>query len=195
LLNRDGQLLADLGLAEEETSRHDADSSALSTGRSEAIHSPEISEFLHETLIFLEYLRIHTVTRNIEVGDMGAELLPQFALYLFEVERFHIETGAFVDSRFVSNDVGSQRLWETTIRLAEIALEELHNRLREVEGRGAVQDVLLGQIVRHHELGKVADGLRGWRDLYDVATLYIELLLAPMKGDGSRADWPRYTSS
>ena len=69
------------------------------------------------------------------------------------------------------NDLAPQRLRESTVRLSEVTLEELDDGLGEIELVGSVDDVLLRELVRDHELGEVSYDLRRGSDLDDVSTL------------------------
>lgn len=69
------------------------------------------------------------------------------------------------------DDLAPQRLRESTVRLSEVTLEELDDGLGEIELVGSVDDVLLRELVRDHELGEVSYDLRRGSDLDDVSTL------------------------
>lgn len=88
---------------------------------------PEVTELLNKALELLEHLGVHIVARDIEIGNLRAVLLPQLSLDLLEVKRSHVQTRALIDSRLVTDDARSKRLGETTVRLAEVTLEELDN--------------------------------------------------------------------
>lgn len=85
---------------------------------------PEVTELLNKALELLEHLGVHVVARYIEVGDLGAILLPQLSFNLLEVKRSHVQTRTLIDPSLVTDDVRSKRLGETTVRLAEVTLEE-----------------------------------------------------------------------
>lgn len=86
---------------------------------------PEVTELLNKALEFLEHLGVHVIARHIEVGDLGTVLLPQLSLNLLEVKRSHVQARTLIDPRLVTDNVRSKRLGETTVRLAEVTLEEL----------------------------------------------------------------------
>lgn len=86
---------------------------------------PEVAELLNKALELLEHLGVHIVARDIEVSNLRAVLLPQLSLDLLEVKRSHGQTRTLIDSRLVTDDARSKRLGETTVRLAEVTLEEL----------------------------------------------------------------------
>lgn len=65
-----------------------------------------------------------------------------------------------------------KRLWEATIWLTQLALEELDNRLREVKVFCAVEDILLDERIGGHPLGKVAYYLGRGYDFDDIAGPY-----------------------
>ena len=100
---------------------------------------------------------------------LGAKL----SLDLLEVQRRKVGTWPAVDSGLVPDDLGAEGLWEAADWLAEVALEELDDGRREVEGIGPLEDFLLRELVGRHPLGKVANNLRRGRDLDDVAALYL----------------------
>ena len=91
---------------------------------------------------------------------MLAKLGAEFSLDLLEVERRHARARPAVDARLVADDLAAQRLGEAADGLAEVALEELDDRRREVELVGALEHVLLRDTVLDHPLGEVADDLR-----------------------------------
>ena len=111
---------------------------------------------------------------------MRPVLLLQILLDLLEIERFHSETGSGVDPSFIPNDVGAQGLREATVRLTELTLEELNNGGREVKLGCLIDDILLGEVVRHHELGEITDHFRRRSHFYDVTALRaVSSLLEP----------------
>jgi len=52
-----------------------------------------------------------------------------------------------------------------------VTLEELDDGLGEIELVGSVENVLLRELVRDHELGEVSYNLRRGSDLDDISTL------------------------
>lgn len=159
LLDGDGHLLVDLGLAEEVSGRDNR----------------QVSVLLNEALELLEHLGVHAVRLDIKVVDVSAVLLSELGLDFGEVERLHAQTGSRVDSLLVPDDLRSQGFGESLVRLSEVSLEELDNGRGEVELGRSVEDVLFGEVVRDHELGKVTDDLRGRSDLDDVSTELVRL--------------------
>ena len=65
--------------------------------------------------------------------------------------------------------VAAERLGEAAVGLAELAGHEVDHRLGEGEGLGTLEDLLFVEVVLHHELGEIADDLRGRGDLDEVA--------------------------
>jgi hypothetical protein len=94
-----------------------------------------------------------------------AELGAKVGLDLLEVERLHARTGAAVDSRLVADDLGAKRLREATVRLTEVALEELDDGRRQVVLVCTLEQVLCRDLVLRHPLREVANDLRRRRDL------------------------------
>lgn len=127
---------------------------------------PEVTILVGEASELLEDLGVHVVGRNIDIGDVLAKLFTQLRLDLLEVERLHGQTGPTSDSCSVTDDVGSQRLRESPVRFTEVSLEEFDNTFGEVQAVGFFENVFLCQVVRNHELRKVADYLTVIRNIY-----------------------------
>ena len=87
---------------------------------------------------------------------MLPELGAKIGFHLPEVHRRESSTGASIDLRFASDNMCPKRFWEAAIWLAQLALEVLDNRLREVEVLCAVENLLLAERIGGHPLGKVA---------------------------------------
>lgn len=63
--------------------------------------------------------------------------------------------------------LGSEGLWESSVRDADVALQELHHGQGEGQLVGALLHLRPAQVVLHHELGQVAHDLGGRRHLGD----------------------------
>lgn len=121
--------------------------------------SPKITVLVSEAAELLEDLGVHVVRCNIVIGDVLAELFTQLGLDLLKVERLHGQSRSTSDSRSVTDNLGSQRFGETAVRLSEVTLEEFDHAFREVQAVSLFENLLLRQVVRDHELGKVTDSL------------------------------------
>ena len=102
---------------------------------------------------------------------MFSELGTEIGLHLSEVHRRERSTGAPINLRFASDDMRPKRFWETAIWLTQLALEELDDRLWEVEVLCAVEDILFAERVGGHPLRKVAYCLGRGCDFDDIAAL------------------------
>ena len=95
-------------------------------------------------------------------GDLGrlyAPLLEDLG-GLLKVEVFEGGPRAPLDGAAAAGeDAGAQGLGEAAGRHAELALEVLDDGLRQGERLGLLDDHLGGEVLRNHELGKVADDL------------------------------------
>jgi hypothetical protein len=87
---------------------------------------------------------------------MFPELGTKIGFHLPEVHRWERSTGASIDLRFASDNVRPKRFREATIWLTQLALEELDDRLWEVEGLCAIKDILFAERIGGHPLRKVA---------------------------------------
>lgn len=119
----------------------------------------------------IQYLGVHHIRSDIGIGDVLAKAATQVSLDPLEVQGLHGGTGTTVDSWFVADDLGAKGFRESSNWLTKIALEELHNRRREVELVCAIENVLGSEIVGSHPLGKVSDNLGRWCNLDDVPAL------------------------
>jgi hypothetical protein len=102
---------------------------------------------------------------------MLPELGTKIGFHLPEVHRRERNTGAPIDPRFVSDNMRPKRFWEAAIWLTQLALEELDDRLREVEVLCAVEDILPAERIGGHPLGKVAYYLGRGCDFDDITAL------------------------
>ena len=90
---------------------------------------------------------------------MLSELTSQLCLDFPEIQWLEGNPRTTVDPRFVPDDMGPKGLGEPACRLAEITLEELHNRRGEIQLFGSIEDVLLREGVGSHPLSEVSDDL------------------------------------
>jgi hypothetical protein len=67
----------------------------------------------------------------------------------------------------VRSNLGPERFWKSTWWFANVTLHVLHDRLRERQFFGAFENRLSRQSILNHELCKIADYLRRWRDLHE----------------------------
>jgi hypothetical protein len=160
LFDFNAHFLVDLGLSKEESSGKDAFHACLVRNRqiwegTERNNSPQITEFIGESSKLFEHLGVHVVRRNIAIGNVLAKLFSQFSLDFLELQWLHCQTRSSSDPLSVSDNLGSKWLREPTIRFTEVSLEELDNTLGEVQAVGLFENLVLCEIVGHHELGKV----------------------------------------
>ncbi len=96
---------------------------------------------------------------------MFSVLGPKFCFDLLEVERLKARAWSTIDPGLVPNNLRSKRLGEPADWLTKISLEELDDRRWEVQLISALEDILLGELVRGQPLGKVTDNFGGRCDL------------------------------
>ena len=73
-------------------------------------------------------LGVHDIGGHVCISDVFSEFAAQIGLDLSEVQRHQRSTGAAVNSWLVSDDFGTQWLWEASYGLPKVALEELNDR-------------------------------------------------------------------
>lgn len=117
------------------------------------------------------HLRVHDVGANVSICDVFPKFAPQLCLDLLEVQGLHGGARTSIDSGFIPDNLGAERLWEASHRLSEVALEELDNGRREIELISTSEDIRLGERVRCHPLGEITNDLRRRRNFDDVTTL------------------------
>jgi hypothetical protein len=161
LLEFDIELFTNLGLAEEVSGWEDR----------------QIAVLLLELLEVLKNLGVHDVGSNVALGHRCAVLLGQILLDLGEVDRLEEQARTLVKLATATQSIRAKRLGESSVWLAHHTLKELQNRAREVKFRGASLDILSGELVRDHELGKVTNHLGGWGDLDNVAKQVVGMLI------------------
>ena len=117
----------------------------------------------------LVHLGVHGVgnegTRVLVAGIEACNLLAQ----LLKVDRLEKIAGATLDGLFALEDHSLQILGEAAGRLTHHALEVADDGVGECKRFAALNDILGGQVVLHHEYRKVADHLRRRRYLDDIA--------------------------
>ena len=102
---------------------------------------------------------------------MFPELGTEIGLHLPEIHRRERSTGASINPRFVSDNMRPKRFWEAAIWLTQLALEELDDRLWEVEVLCTVEDILFAERIGGHPLRKIAYYLGRGCDFDDIAAL------------------------
>lgn len=137
----------------------------------------KIAVLLDKLLVVLKDLGVHDVRGNIALSDGGTILLGEIALGLGEVDGVEVQTRSLVELASATEGIRSQRLGEAAVGLTHHTLKELQNGAGEVELRSTSLDVLGGQLVGDHELGKITDHLRSGGDLDNVAKKVVGVLI------------------
>lgn len=153
LLNLDVELLVDLGLAEEVLCGEDG----------------KVAILLNKLLVVREHLGVHVVRSNVALRNcavLGLDVL----LDLGQVDGRKRLAGALGElAALAAEGLGAERLGESAVGLAHETLKEVEDGAGEVEGLGLLNDVVVGKLVRDHELGEISDDLGGRGNLDDIA--------------------------
>lgn len=75
----------------------------------------------------------------------------------------------------MDTDFGSERLFEASVRLAEVTLHELDHRFRETQIFSFLFNFLRTQLILDHKLSEVADNFGRWSNLTRRIIKYIFL--------------------
>ena len=158
-------------------------------------HAEEIGRRIKEREVAILMIAVHVVGEDFRIDAVGGDiffagrdvLLFHFHLDFFKVDILRL---AFEVRLLSAQDDLLEFFREAAIRDAELAVEEVDNGLREVEGISLFIDILLGQMVLYHEEGHIADDLGGRGDLDDIAEHHIDLRIhaADFRPLGSETD-------
>ena len=158
-------------------------------------HAEEIGRRIKEREVAILMIAIHVVGEDFRIDAVGGDiffagrdvLLLHFHLDFFKVDILRL---AFEVRLLSAQDDLLEFFREAAIRDAELAVEEVDNGLREVEGISLFIDILLGQMVLYHEECHIADNLGGRGDLDDIAEHHIDLRIhaADLRPLGSETD-------
>ena len=96
---------------------------------------------------------------------MLAKLTAEFRLDLLELDGCQPSTRPSINLWLIPDDLAAKRFREAADGLAEVPLEELDYRRREVKLVCAIKDVLLREVVLDQPLREVSNDLRRGRDL------------------------------
>ena len=96
-----------------------------------------------------------------------------------QVDRGQQRRRPTVDRRLALEHLALQRRRKSLRRMAELATEQRHHRLREPEVTAGVEHVPAVEAVGDHVEGHVGDGGGGRRDLHDVAEQHVHLGIPP----------------
>lgn len=91
------------------------------------------------------------------------------SLQLFEVQGWQRLAWAAFNARHILEDSRSEWFWEPSVWNSNCALQEFDDRFRERQFFSALLDLISCQMILHHELSQIADDLRRWCDLNNVA--------------------------